>query len=76
LAERVFRKSLVPSGINSDKKTMVIVNHCINVINRSSQPDPSDRLRRIKYFMDLKRGLGYKVACVSGVVWRYLVRGN
>ncbi len=71
LAKRIF----LPHYIHSDEvivgKAGKIADHCIKVINRSSPMDKVDRFQRIFYFMALKKGILYKLECVTGAVKRF-----
>lgn len=74
LAGEVFKFETPFEEYSKDRNIRWIVNHNIKVINRSSLPEPSDRLKRIKYFMKLRRESRYKMECVIGIAKRYWIR--
>lgn len=74
LAGEIYNFKTPFAEYRKDPIVLWIVNHNINVINRSSLPEPSDRLKRIRYFMKLRREKRYKLECVIGIVKRYWIR--
>ena len=71
LADIFFNPLPEPSDKISERGVRKIVNHCIKIINQSSALRKIDRLNRIFYFMRLKKGMPYKVECLTGVVKRF-----
>lgn len=74
LAGEVYNFKTPFEEYRKDPVVSWIVNHNISVINRSSMPKSIDRLKRIRYFMRLRRELLYKLACLTGIVKRYWLR--
>lgn len=74
LAREVYKFETPYEDCRQDPDIRRIVNHNINVINRSSLPAMRDRLKRIRYFMQLRRDPRYKLECLLGVGKRYWVR--
>ena len=73
LAGEVFNITTPFDAYKNDPAIRWIVNHNLSAINRSSLPKPTDRFRRIFYFMKLKKGWRYKAECILGIARRYWI---
>jgi len=74
MAKRVFGISSVFDEYETKAIMKDLVEHNIRVINRSSQPGLVARLKRVVYFMKLRKEWRYKLDCILGVVRRYRIR--
>lgn len=74
LAGKIFHIPTPFDDLKNNKTIRWIIDHNITVINRTSQPDPTDRLKRIHYFMKLREEWNYKLECIRGVGKRFLLR--
>ena len=74
LAGKLYNLTTPFDSFAKDPKIRWLVDHTISVINRSSLPSPKDRIKRIVYFLTLKRSWKYKIECVTGIGKRYWIR--
>ncbi len=74
LAGKIFNISTPFDDLKKDTTIQWTIDHNMRVINRSSRPGPGDRLRRIRYFMKLRREWNYKLECLWGVGKRFILR--
>jgi hypothetical protein len=74
LSGAVFNIQTPYDTLRKDPVIQWILNHNLRAINRTSQPHPSDRLKRIGYFMKLRSEAVYKYECVAGIGRRFLLR--
>ena len=74
LAGKIFNIPTPFDDLKNDKTIRWIIHHNIRAINRTSQPDPADRLRRLHYFMKLRKEWNYKLECIWGVGKRFMLR--